>query len=914
VPANFLEALLGIHVDMSGLETGLKKAEQRVEESAKKMSGSFSLMAAGVAAAVAGVVIASLEKAIKTTADYGLEMEHLGARMGMTAQQAAVLTGMMERQGIGTNVAARAFQIMAMEAKQTSEAIDPFQTKMGKLLGTLRDNNGQVLNMSQVLDLARNRIAGAATDTEKLQLSQQLFGTRMGGQLLPMMKLTNEEWERQKKSVTDSLGPVNQAADAALQYKAASASLDQSLRGIELTIGTKLLPVLSEWINNIQASIQATNDWAQHNGTLGKSLSFLWNVSSITEWAKVGTAATLQVAEDLKLVEKGTTKAFIAKENEQNQQEKLKQKKIEEAEAQQEVVAGLQESEKLDSQRVSIAGKQVQILQKQFEAGVGGVTQKEIELAVQEKLAALETQRLNLEKDLEATGLTPDTELAIQEKLAQNKLESAEVVANKVKEQYKDEEAMLRANGNLNLTTEIQLLQTKLADEKIVGNERLKIEGDLYEKRKQYLEEATKVGVDLGIFTVDQEIAYRKQKSAELLGKGDVIGAGQELVKARDLALQQADQQMNFVKKLHTVSLQEEIDFQKQKLEAVKGNAQKEMEVISQIADLDKKLYDERLQFGLTYTQTIVDQYNKIEAAARKSGEVQTFEQAKVDSERKLVESTREARQVLSGGGTAEQRQASIDFAQFVNKQIEQMQSLGKEVSDTWRDAGDTAQDILKAASGGEEVRAPGGPSPEVGSILSPMEGLATQGLARGSDIPRLDTSFTDLATRLRDVLNTNVSNLINFGTVVGDVTKKVASLTGSGINPGAVGPGGSIISAGTPGTLPNTGGGTSTVPAGGTPTVGPGGVPVQPSQETGIGGRSQISDQLDQLVAAIRSGNKDLIDQLNTQSVANAESLRSALSQAQAERANATTNVSVSLEPGTGDLIVSRIEKELQP
>jgi hypothetical protein len=333
------------------------------------------------------------------------------------------------------------------------------------------------------------------------------------------------------------------------------------------------------------------------------------------------------------------------------------------------------------------------------------------------------------------------------------------------------------------------------------------------------------------------------------------------------------------------------------------------MKVIGQIADLDKQLYNQRLEYALNYVTNTQSAYDKLVAAQAKGGEFLTAAERQRNAERQERESGRMAGEVLHGGGTESQFQASQAWATQTMKTAEAMLAMGKQLTDTQKENVGIARDVLKAASGGEEVRAPGGPSPEVGSILSPIEGLATQGLARGSDIPRLDTSFVDLATRLRDTLNSNVTNLINFGTVVGDAAKKIAAITGTQLNPGAVGPGGGIIGANTPGTLPNTGGGTATVAA---PTVGPGGSPTTPSPQIGVGPQGGN----DELIANIKTlGDKlDGIGKNITDAQTNsAAQINEAIAQITASKNQ--VSVTVGVDPNSGDILTSqKLEQALAP
>lgn len=906
MPVSLLEALMGTHVDLKGLEDGLQKMEHMAEDALKKVSENFGLIATGIVTAIAGTVIVSLEKAIRTTSEWGLEMEHLGNRMGMTAQQAATLVGVMERFGINAGVAARSMQIMAMEMKQTQDALDPFATRMGRVLGTLKDVNGNAMTMSQVFDLARQKISSITSETERLQVAQSLVGARMAGQLLPILKLSNTEWEKQKASVEAAIGPVDKAAEQALAYKQATQELEQSFRGLEVELGTKVLPTITEVIHGFSSLVGWYKDLKGNSGEAAKmALGPLGELGHVSDVANKATGYIDLLLEKVGVLGKGTYDSFIHMDEYKAAAAKAAIETEKTKDAATATAEEIERTEKREKELVQLVKERVSLAEKAKQLGFGD--EKGVQTALQAQLQQLAEQRAALEKQVNTEGVTGDTRLKLETEIAKNRLEAAEAVSRVVNETYKEEELQLKAVGALNLENEIVLLQRKLNDERVVGDERLKVEAELYQKRKEYEENVVKYGRQLGFLSVDDEIAYRKQKAAEFLGKGDAFGAAQEIVKARDLALQQADQVMEFTKKIRVVSLQDEINYQKQKLELVKGNAEQEIKVLSEIADKDKQLYDQRLQFGLTYTQNVVSEYQKVMDAAKKTGEVQTFEFARGQADRQLIEATREAGGVLHGGGTEAQRTAAVGFAQFVTKQIEQMESMGKEITGVWRDAASTATDILKAASGGEEVRAPGGPSPTIGSLLSPAEGLATEGLARGSDIPRLDTSFTDLAIRVRDVLLGTVPNIQNFSNAVADSAKKIAALTGTQLNPGIVGPGGGTT------TLPTQGSGQlATSPSTtGPPTSGPGTGPIQPSTQVGIGSLASsdnLSRKIDDLISVLSGFPEKVSGTLQDQATANAESLLAALQQVSSQR----VKVDVSVDPSSGDLLVSSLTNAL--
>src|SRR5437899_4977773 len=72
---SLLEAIMGTHVDLKGLEEGIKKAERLAEDGAKRIAEHFGLVGIGIATALTGAILGALEQAIKKTAEWGLRSE-----------------------------------------------------------------------------------------------------------------------------------------------------------------------------------------------------------------------------------------------------------------------------------------------------------------------------------------------------------------------------------------------------------------------------------------------------------------------------------------------------------------------------------------------------------------------------------------------------------------------------------------------------------------------------------------------------------------------------------------------------------------------------------------------------------------------------------------------------------------------
>lgn len=881
-----LRAIFGLEVDQAPFDRGLKDAEQKAGESTQKIEQKFSNMSVAIATGISLLVVASLKKAIDTTAAWGIEMEMMSARMGVTHEEAGKLVGMLERYGIQSQQAAAALAMLSLQMEMTTKAADPFATRLGKVMGSLRDVNGQLMTMPALLKAGREKIQETTGALAQLQVAQVLFGSDMGGRLLPILRLSQDEWDNLGGAVEAS-GIVigEEMSKMSLAMKNATSSINQSLRGLAIQFGEVLLPIvvailepLSEMINKLTSIAKARPEWVMAavfiGGVVAPIVAVVGAVTLLSRgWTMLSTVMTMSGASmgqltgvmtvaqaEMRAVAGGQTAAAVATKGhtaaiqqqtvavqlntaaqarrtvatgagaaasvaggaaaaggggmlaaagggllavaapaligvaigtmllsfltgnmfkrflfggDPDKAEAL-QRKLEalELEAEGKKAAGGTKFEEEVDRKAELTAIQAQTKAAQEGAKLRTISAQELSKAIDKELEAIKLRRLEIQEQL-AGGLKSEQRAKIEADRIMLRNQEVQLIASRAMEGYRQEELALKSIGALGLQQEIDLLERKLADERIVGDARLEIEGQVFEKRQSLLEQTIGLARQLGGLSVEGEIGIRQQRAEEAFARGRVDQAAQELVKIRDLALQQADAVMDFQKKIRIVSLAEEIDFNKAKLDLVKGNAEQEMNILGNIAQLDKQLYDQRLSYVLSYTKSAQDASQQVfEAFAERGGDVQTFARARVQSERQLRQAGREARGVLRGGGTEAQREAAVNFAQNVFRQAEEQQRLGIEASANMRSAIEAARDILEAASG-MKIRAPGDEL-SVGSLTSPSEGLATSALARGSEIPRLDTSFTDLAVRVRDVLLGTIPNLQSFSNAIAEATKKI--------------------------------------------------------------------------------------------------------------------------------------------
>lgn len=1039
-----MKAVFGMEVDQSPLERGLKDAESKVEQSSEKIGKQFNAMGVSIATGISIAVVAALTKATRATAEWGQEVENLSARMGMTARETSTFLGVMEQFGIHAQVGAITMARLSMSVKQTQEALDPFNTKMGRLFGSLREANGEAMNLGQVFDLARQKVAGAGTEMEKLQIAMAVAGPRSGGKMLEILKLNNEEWDKFKKNVEDSGTVVNtKFAEMGQRYENVSAQFDQSIKGLEVKFGEQLLPTVITVIDKASEVVRWFTKLGDASPGLLKIVAaflaigapitavtaglFMLNrgfesVSKIMEMVglqskflntvlgetsraekelttdeeraaiatkshstavKEETAALVENAAAQKVVQMGlrdrttgkyTTAAAMGKKLQEDSMttsmmgtgtlgggaaagaggqgmmgkmlggmmtpqgmaltmlapmalaaiptiyQAVRQKYFGDYEGKEQEASAMakargegrdlksegarsrEEDPKLAIERLKVAQETAKEMKEA--ASLGIVSAREAQKAAEAELVAIRarTERIQAELAGKYGGLSEEERQKKESELLQLKIQTTKQVEQIALEGYKQEELRLKAQGAFAIENEMALMQAKLNDERIVGDERLKLEGDLFEKRKRYTEQVFEIGKKMGIVSQGQDIAFHQQRAGEALGKGNVTDAAQELLKARDLALAQVDQTMQAMKLMRQVSVQEEIDAQRVKLDMVKGNADEEMKILSSIADLDKNLYSERKTYAESYFGSVRSGYENSQAYAGKGGGEQfrlsDLQRGGRESEFELSEQTRTYGDVLHGGGSTAQIGDSVKFAQEQQKAEEQRNKANLTATDAEAHALEIANEILQRYTG-QEQRAAGQPSPVVGSILSSTEGLATTNLAKGSEIPRLDTSFTDLSVRIRDVLLGVIPNVQSFSDALALATKTVVGQTGLQVN---FPPGAEQRQFQTPlATGLNT--------------------PVQPQAQTGQGGQAAPASGNDAILSRIASRldslSGDIAEKVGDHVKDSNESVKTALDQFKSAGGSAGGEIKVSVDE-SGHLFAEFVKKtvanELKP
>lgn len=276
-------AVVEIGADMAKYEKGvdtahskLKTFDENAAKSAKKI---------GMALTTAGVLITgSLLASVNAAVEFGDQMDKASRRTNMTAED---LSGL----AYAADISGTRFETLEGSLRRFTDGIGQVMMGTGeakvwfdKLGISVVDAAGVVRSTTELFLEAADAIAGMSNETEQVIATQEIFGSRYGTQILPLLK----EGSSGIKALTDraaELGLVmsTDAAAAAAEFKDRMTDLKGSLASIGREVGSALIPVLLPLVESLTDVAVRMRRWGEEHPELNRQLStFALTVGGLT--------------------------------------------------------------------------------------------------------------------------------------------------------------------------------------------------------------------------------------------------------------------------------------------------------------------------------------------------------------------------------------------------------------------------------------------------------------------------------------------------------------------------------------------------------------------------------------------------------------------------------------------------------
>ena len=234
---------------ITGLQNGLGKVTTQTNKAAGAM-GRFKAAAGGALGAMRGLLpvigVGAVGAFAKKSLDAADSMSKLSQRTGVAAPMLDKFRQAAELSDTSIQSLEKAFPNLARGiddavVKGTGPAAEAF----ARLGVSLTDANGKVRETDQVmLDLA-DRFQQMPDGTEKAALASQIFGQRLGSELIPMLNMGGDAVRGMSTALTQEF------ADKSAQFNDKLTTMGEKLGQLGMKITEALLPFLEKLVDGV---------------------------------------------------------------------------------------------------------------------------------------------------------------------------------------------------------------------------------------------------------------------------------------------------------------------------------------------------------------------------------------------------------------------------------------------------------------------------------------------------------------------------------------------------------------------------------------------------------------------------------------------------------------------------------------
>ena len=242
--------------DASGAEAAMAKSVVAVSSGVTTMKESFAALTNVFSSLqskmllVAGVLAGgkAFKESIDKVVELSKEATQLSNALGISADEAGVLNT-----ALGNVFLDKDTYIGA--TKQITKQLNSNATAFAQMGIATKDAQGQLLPMSSIIANTASSLQQYQAGTERNVMANQLLG-RSYEDVLKLAKLTPQVMQEAAQEVADYHKQLDPAA--VLRYRQAMENVGDVIEGVQVAIGTALMPVLSqlgEWLSAIGPSI-----------------------------------------------------------------------------------------------------------------------------------------------------------------------------------------------------------------------------------------------------------------------------------------------------------------------------------------------------------------------------------------------------------------------------------------------------------------------------------------------------------------------------------------------------------------------------------------------------------------------------------------------------------------------------------
>ena len=216
-----------------------------------------------------GIITGAFAAIVKKTADVGDQFDKMSLRTGVSAEDLSELAYAADICGADIGTVENSLRFLGKGMKEASEGTGEAKDAFEELDISVTDVDGNLRPTVEVMKEAATKLATMTDKTRQAALAGEIFGSRYGTKLLPLLKQGGEGIEElMEKAKELGITVSTEASIAAADFNDRLTDLKGSLAGAGRTIGDVLIPALTPLIEKITEIVGKIAAWARENPEL----------------------------------------------------------------------------------------------------------------------------------------------------------------------------------------------------------------------------------------------------------------------------------------------------------------------------------------------------------------------------------------------------------------------------------------------------------------------------------------------------------------------------------------------------------------------------------------------------------------------------------------------------------------------
>lgn len=262
-----------------------------VKQNANDMTNSFSKVKSIIGSIGIGIV-GVFGQAAKSTIDYEKSLVALSRTTGLNIENASKLAYVGSQYGMATEDLSRNVGILSRNLGVFSKDSDNASNVFNRFNIAVQDSENKMLPANEILMNIADRFKSMPNGIQKTALSMELFG-RSGQSMIPILNQGRKGIEKLGLDA-EKLGLVFKDVAALQAYNEANKKWNATLKGLQLQLGTAVLPALTAFSKAITGVLKAFNQLdPAFKTTIITTASVAGSVAALTlGWGAAAAAIT----------------------------------------------------------------------------------------------------------------------------------------------------------------------------------------------------------------------------------------------------------------------------------------------------------------------------------------------------------------------------------------------------------------------------------------------------------------------------------------------------------------------------------------------------------------------------------------------------------------------------------------------